>query len=691
MAKQITIKKMTLINFKGMRAAAIDFNGSETTISGRNGTGKTTIFDAFCWLFFGKDSAGNSDTKFGLKTNDKNGEFIPHLTHEVSGTLEVTDTETGETETKVFRRVLVEEWKDNVDVETGESNEYLKGHHTNYYYNGMPLKTKQEYDRQVAEIIPEAVFKFITSPSYFLAQHWQMQRDILMQLAGEITDEEIMASDSKFAMIAELLQGKTPEGYQAMIKIDKAKIEEDLKRIPTRIDEVMRNTPQPLDFTELETQLKELKDEQVKIGSAITSAAEANRQEYEAKQGIQSQINALRLKQQNTLHTAQQRANEEAYKRNAEHDAVQAELASLNNTERNNNAIYSADMRRIEADKKRAENRAEEYTHKQDDVRNRWFEVNAEEFKEEENLVCPLFKHRCADAGALTAYNQNRRNAQERFMEDKQTRLSAITEQGKQLGGQITAQHNEIERLSAEMRDAQAKHENDIIDIQAKRASLDARLQSAQKVTAPTLKGEDVPEWVTLQAEINTLSSQLVTDSQPVQPSDAVMDMRRQFAEVSRKIDDVKQDLQKKEWIEKSEQRIAELNEQKKQLQKDKALLQGMSDLLEAFERAKMEEVERRVNAMFSLVSFKMYRQQIEDGKQVPDCVCYIDGVRYTDKNNAGKINAGLDIINALCKFHQVNAPIFIDNAESVNDFIPVSSQLIKLVVTKGNLTIKNS
>jgi hypothetical protein len=103
-----------------------------------------------------------------------------------------------------------------------------------------------------------------------------------------------------------------------------------------------------------------------------------------------------------------------------------------------------------------------------------------------------------------------------------------------------------------------------------------------------------------------------------------------------------------------------------------------------------MDEVERRVYALFQFVQFKMYRQQIEDEKQVADCICYIDGVRYADKNNAGKINAGLDVINALCRFYKVNAPIFIDNAESVNEFIPVTSQLITLVVTNGDFVVNN-
>jgi predicted nuclease with TOPRIM domain len=155
-------------------------------------------------------------------------------------------------------------------------------------------------------------------------------------------------------------------------------------------------------------------------------------------------------------------------------------------------------------------------------------------------------------------------------------------------------------------------------------------------------------------------------------------------------MDGVKAELQKKEQIEKANARIAELNEQKKELQKAKAQLQGKEDLVADFERAKMDEVERRVNVLFQFVQFRMYRQQIEDAKQVPDCVCYIDGVRYGDKNNAGQINAGLDVINALCSFYKTNAPIFIDNAESVNEFIPVASQLIKLVVTEGDFTVNN-
>ena len=160
MNKQVIIKRLTLVNFKGLRNVAIDFSDNVTTISGRNGTGKTTIKDAFSWLLWGKNSEGDTDSKFGIKTNDADGNFIPDLEHGVTGVFEIIDKETGAVETVELRRVLVEEWK----VPNGETKRVLKGHHTDFFYNGVPLKTKAEYEARINAIIPEAVFKIITHP-----------------------------------------------------------------------------------------------------------------------------------------------------------------------------------------------------------------------------------------------------------------------------------------------------------------------------------------------------------------------------------------------------------------------------------------------------------------------------------------------------------------------------------------------
>ncbi|MCX4265132.1 MAG: ATP-binding protein, partial [Muribaculaceae bacterium] len=186
MSRQVTLKRLTLVNFKGLRNVAVEFGDGVTTISGRNGTGKTTIADSFAWLLWGKDSEGNSDSKFGIKTNDAEGNFIPDLEHEVTGLFDVVDTETGEASSVELRRVYVEEWK----TPKGSTERTLSGHHTDYFFNGVPLK-KAEYDAKVATIIPEDLFKVITDPYYFLTLHWKAQREYLLTMAGKINDADV--------------------------------------------------------------------------------------------------------------------------------------------------------------------------------------------------------------------------------------------------------------------------------------------------------------------------------------------------------------------------------------------------------------------------------------------------------------------------------------------------------------------
>ena len=110
---------------------------------------------------------------------------------------EIIDKETGAVETVELRRVLVEEWK----VPNGETKRVLKGHHTDFFYNGVPLKTKAEYEARINAIIPEAVFKIITDPYYFLTLHWKAQREMLLQIAGNVSEEEVARGSERFALL----------------------------------------------------------------------------------------------------------------------------------------------------------------------------------------------------------------------------------------------------------------------------------------------------------------------------------------------------------------------------------------------------------------------------------------------------------------------------------------------------------
>ena len=112
------------------------------------------------------------------------------------------------------------------------------------------------------------------------------------------------------------------------------------------------------------------------------------------------------------------------------------------------------------------------------------------------------------------------------------------------------------------------------------------------------------------------------------------------------------------------------------------ANLERTEFIITDFQKAKDNELMKRINGLFSLVSFSFVDEQLNGNEKIT-CVCTVDGVPFPDLNNATKINAGLDIINAICQAKGISAPIFIDNRESVNEIIPTVSQIINLVVSK--------
>lgn len=682
MSKKVIFKRLTLANFKGLRSVAIEFSDEVTTISGRNGTGKTTVMDAFTWLLWGKDSEGNTDTKFGIKTNDAQGNFIPDLEHEVTGTLEVIDTETGNIETVELRRVLVEEWK----TEKGKTERKLKGHHTDYFYNGVPLKTKGEYDERINAIIPEAVFKMLTNPDYFLSLHWTAQREMLLQIAGGVSYEDVAQNNKAFAALIEQLSGKTVEDYKRELAAQKDKITKALEKIPTRIDEITRATPITPNYTALNLEKEQLTKELNDIDEAATSAAEANRIAYEAAAKVQTQINEKRSSQQAILFNAKENARNEAYKKNEAYNNADRKLQQVINDERSEASRYRSEHDRLTREKKHAQNTVDGYKQMQNELREKWYKVNAEEFTETANLICPLFKHACADPVALAKYNSDREAAREKFYSEREERLNKINEDGKRLNEMITAQEEEASRIDKELAALEVNHTVTTKKAQEDRETLQKVLNENPRVSIDlNINGEDLPEWVALQKEIEVLSAKLPTSNQSTTNT---VEIRQRKASITTRLDEVKRKLSLRTIIESNEKRIAELNEEAAKLAQERADLQGSEILVADFVKARMSEVERRVNELFSRVQFKMYKTLV-NGEEEPDCICLIDGVKYADKNAAGKVNAGLDIINTLCTFHNVSAPIFVDNAESINEFIPVDSQLIKLVVTTEDFKVE--
>lgn len=702
MSKQLRIKSLTLVNFKGMRNVTVDFGDGVTAISGRNGTGKTTIADGFAWLLWGKDSEGNSDTKFGIKTNDENGNYIPDLEHEVSGSFDAIDTETGEVTAVELRRVYVEEWQ----TPKGSTERILKGHHTDYFYNGVPLKTKTEYDAKVAALIPEDLFKVITDPYYFLTLHWKAQREYLLRMAGTISDSDIAANRAEFAELLRRVTGKSMEEYKKEIAARRTKIEAQLEKIPTRKDEVTRNTPVAPDYAALEAEKAQIQADLADIDAAATSAAEANRVAYERAARIQGDINAKRTEQNQIIYNAKESARKAAYETNRAADDAARDLAQVEQSEANETNYYNREKAVITATIATEKRRKEEAEREVAALRTRWDAVNNEQFQEKTYqaagpLLCPIFGHQCADpsavnrhqcdaAAAAEAFKKRQDDERAAFYANQTARLDAMDIEGQELNKRIAQHDAEIARLTQDAATLETKHTEAVQDYATKKEALKKVIADNPRVsTDPQIDTQTLPGWVALQQEIDRLTADLTAATAPAYGMGTAYPSAKK-AQLNARLSEIDQKLGLRSTIEANERRIVELDKEAATLAQEKAGLQIEEGLIDDFVKDRMAEVERRVNGLFDGVEFRMYKNLV-NGEKEPDCVAYIGGVRYQDKNHAGQINAGLAVINALCAFHGVTAPIFVDNAESVNTFIPVNSQLITLSVsTEDSLQVNH-
>lgn len=668
MNKDVKLLSMTLRNFKGIKDLTVEF-GEVTDICGANATGKSTINDAFTWLLFGKDAQGNSDTKFGVKTVGPDGKPYEKLEHEVTAVLDVNGERTE------LRRSLVEDWV----KPRGSAEVTLKGNHTEYFCNGVEVKAGA-YKEKVDSIVEEQLFKLITNPFYFAGLDWNTQRDILLRIAGGVTYEEIAANRNDFTAILTQLSGKDVVAFKQEIAYRKKKIQEGLDKIPVEINAISSVTPEAPDYEALENEKARLTSELEEVDTTISDIAKANRLHYESVQGKHKDINDRRTKQQDILFAAKQAAQKAVFEKNAKgntarnnYDSTKRELNSytitsegeLNNIRRsianNNTAIENL---RVKVDAKR----------------NEWYKKNEDTYTaSSEGLTCPIYKTLCSDASVLKLNTEAIAKAKRAFEEAKEKDLERISKEGSELNGQIEALEKRAVELTKELEDRTAEIEakkaeyNNALGVLAKEIEANSVIDAS---TVSDIKAENLPEWKALEDQINQ-----ITETIKELPAADNSELTAKKASLTKDLDEVKRKLSLRSIIENNQKKIAELSDREKELAQQKADLEKQEFTIDELNKARMDEVERRVNQKFQLVRFRMFEPQLNGGEK-PDCVAMVNGVKFTDLNNAGKINAGLDIINTLCLFHEISAPIFVDNAEGVNQLFPVSSQLVKLIVT---------
>ena len=310
--KTVILNSLTLINFKGHKNLTVNCR-QETHISGRNATGKSSIFDGFTWLFFGKDQFDRKDYEI-IPTVE--GKILDRVDSEVIGNISVDSIP------MELKRVLRQKWVRR----RGTTEEVFDGCETLFFVNGVPKKAG-EYKAVIDSIIDETIFKLITNPATFLSLHWTKQREFLFQIAGTVSDSQIAASNPKFAALLDLVNGKSLADFKKEISAQKKKLKDALDNIQPRIDQTAKLTPEVKDWAAIESSIKELTAKVASIDEQIADRAKAIRGQYEEIQGKQEEINGLKTQQQSIVNNAKAKAQQDHFEKNQERTKLSNEIS----------------------------------------------------------------------------------------------------------------------------------------------------------------------------------------------------------------------------------------------------------------------------------------------------------------------------------------------------------------------------
>lgn len=632
------LTKLELLNFKGLKAFTINFNG-DVIIRGDNATGKTTVFDSVCWLLFGKDSLDRAD--FEIKTLDR-GEPIHKVNHEVTGTFTLDEGGTVE-----LKRVYREKYS---SPRGGEVT--MTGHTTDYFVDGVPKKEK-EYKEIVNSLVDENIFKLITNPLYFNETYsWQNRRKLLLEMCGDISDEDVIAEYSELKALTDILSGHSVDDYRKVVAAKKSAINKELDMIPVRIDEALRGKPTidtPRDVLIQEISLATTTLETLEADKALLVNGHAVVDTRAELRDVQRRLIARESELQ------MEYKKQSALKSN-EYDMVVSELNNLSSKVENTKHRLDTSNRDIQL----IESTINELMHQRQ-------QVNEDAFVMDIDENCPT----CGQKLPAEQIQAAREKAETNFNLRKSKRLEEINQS-------IELKQQDIENIEKRNASLESVETLEAL-IKAKELVKQTITDEIGQLTAPVLDDDSI--YADLKAEEFMLQMKL--DESNTDHSEEIADIDKRIATTKEHRFNLETELNKYEEAKRIDTRVAELESQQAELAEEKSKLDEASYLMDEFVNGKVNMLEDVINSRFKLARFKMFNVML-NGNVEECCETTYKGVPYRSMNNAARINVGLDIINALTSYFKVNAPVFIDNAEAVTEFVPVNSQTIKLIVDES-------
>jgi exonuclease SbcC len=650
----IKLNWLRITNFKGIKSLMVNFN-DQTFIYGANEAGKTTLSDAWHWLLTGKDSLDRE--KFNIKNTVDTS--LNRSNHEVEAGITVNGDKV------TLKRILKENW---VKPKAQPVAEY-KGNVQEYFFNDVPIQAG-EYQSKISGFLDESYLKMLTNPAYFNRLKWQDQRAVLVEMAGTISDGDVLdkiATLHNKAAIMNLTNilnsGKTFADYKKQISASKKLKKEALDKIPSRIDEVTRNLPEAVDYDAYQAQINEklnaIADIDILINdetAAFNQLNKANNERQQKIHGLQFEVNSA----ENIIRSSHQKtANDQQLKINEAKNKVISITANINSKQ----LLVNSTQTRINT-----------ITEEKSGWLVKWHQENDRVLTYDDHaFTCPTCK-RGLEPGDIEAQKQT---LLLNFNEEQTKKKAAISEKGKGITIEITEATAFIETINTQL-----------VALRSELAQAEAEVDAVNQPANATIS---IDQLIANDVNIMSLKKQieaLKAESIEIKPVD-LTEKNAEKSIIQREINELQKAIAGKDQREKMNTRIVELRAEESELSQQIADLEGVEFSIAEFDKAKITETERRVNVLFGNgVTFKMYDYTVE-GNPVDTCQAMRNGVPYNDLNTAGKVQAGLTIINALNKFYEVQAPIFLDNRESTSEIPSTDCQVINLVVSPGDSQLR--
>lgn len=659
--KQIKLLSMHIQNFKGCKDRTIEF-GEKCRISGANATGKTTIFDAFTWLLFGKDSLGSSD--FEIRPLDIDGNMINNIEISVEAKISVDGDEYD------LKKVQKQNWVKKRGTDTRE----FQGNVNEFDINGYP-KSQKEFKEFISGIVKEDVFNLITNPFAFNALHWEEQREILMKIVGCPSNVEIAKTfGEKYALLIPELKIASTDDILKKYKKARIELKKDEKEIPPRIDEASKSLViADVGALEIEKSAKEVAlqkvEDELSGGNGKLEEINSKRQEI---MKLKFRISEIQNEENQKLFDKSKALRDDLVAKEDTMRSIKREIADTNSEIHSVHSKYEWSVKEVKR------------------LQEEWKAEKVKKFPEmipmepipESASVCPTCGQDLPEdviQKNIENYEKKKQEYEDRynadlktFKEQKAKKISEI----ETAGTEAASDRDKCKSREEELRKSMVKLDSKLAEAQKACASVQEELNRYPKTADISEKAEylaTVEKISVLEKEIESMSSE-TSGRAELEAEKAVL--KDEIAEIAGKIlaaDNTK-----------TKKRIAELEAEQKEVGQKIANQEKMINLTDDFIRSKSAMVAADVNEKFNVVSFKLFEDQINGGLK-ETCECTVNGVPLSSLNNGHRIIAGLDIIQSLSNLYEVSCPVFIDNSEAVNEvnFPEMNAQMIHLAVTE--------